>query len=41
MPYLNFYTDNLDKIKNDVHLLYWNRDLKEEDIILGKYYTGI
>lgn len=31
MPYLNFYTDNLDKIRNDVHLLYWNRDLKEED----------
>ena len=31
MPYMNFYINNLDKVKNDVHLLYWNRDLKEED----------
>ena len=31
MPYLNFYLDNLDRIKNEVHLLYWNNDLKNED----------
>lgn len=30
MPYLNLYLDNLDKEKNEVHLIYWNRDLKEE-----------
>lgn len=26
MPYINFYLDNLDKDKNDIHILYWNRD---------------
>ncbi len=31
MPYMNFYLDNIDTKANDVHLLYWNRDLKEED----------
>ena len=31
MPYINFYLENLDRDKNEVHLLYWNRDLKEED----------
>ena len=30
MPYMNFYIDNLDSQKNQVHLLFWNRDLKEE-----------
>lgn len=33
MPYMNFYLDNIDRKKNDVHILYWNRDLKEEDLI--------
>ena len=31
MPYLNIYLENIDREKNDVHLLYWNRDLQEED----------
>ena len=32
MPYLNFYLDNIDKKSNEVHLLYWNRDTKEETL---------
>ncbi len=32
MPYLNLYLENLDRDKNDVHLIYWNRDLKQEDL---------
>lgn len=32
MPYMNFYLENIDGTSNDVHLLYWNRDLKEEDV---------
>lgn len=31
MPYMNFYLDNINQEKNEVHILYWNRDLKEED----------
>lgn len=31
MPYLNLYLENIDRKKNDVHLLYWNRDLIDED----------
>ena len=31
MPYMNMYLNNIDTEKNDVHILYWNRDLKEED----------
>jgi len=31
MPYLNFYFDNINK-KNEIHILYWNRDLKGEDL---------
>ncbi len=31
MPYMNFYLDNIDREKHDVHLLYWNRDLQQED----------
>lgn len=34
MPYLNLYLENIDRVKNDVHLIYWNRDKKEEN--LGK-----
>ncbi len=30
MPYMNFYLENLDKDKHDVHLLCWNRDLKPD-----------
>lgn len=32
MPYLNLYLDNLNTDKNEVHLLYWNRDVQEEDL---------
>lgn len=32
MPYMNFYLDNIDRVKNDVHLLYWNRDMINEDL---------
>ncbi|MBO5066453.1 MAG: hypothetical protein J6D06_10095 [Clostridia bacterium] len=31
MPYLDLYLENIDRAKNDVHLVYWNRDLKHED----------
>lgn len=31
MPYMNFYINSIDAKVHDVHLLYWNRDLKEED----------
>lgn len=31
MPYMNFYLENLNTAENEVHLLYWNRDLKPED----------
>lgn len=31
MPYLNFYFENIDSRKNEVHILYWNRDLQVED----------
>lgn len=31
MPYANFYLDNIDQKAHNVHLVYWNRDLKEED----------
>lgn len=33
MPYMNFYLDNLETVSNDVHLLYWNRDLQEENTL--------
>lgn len=39
MPYMNFYLDNIDTKENDVHLLYWNRDLKEEDTSFLKNVT--
>lgn len=32
MPYLNFYLNAIDKEKNEVHVIYWNRDLRDEDI---------
>ena len=31
-PYINFYLENIDASRHDVHLLYWNRDLKAEDV---------
>ena len=39
MPYMNFYLDNIDTKENDVHLLYWNRDLKDEDTSFLKNVT--
>lgn len=36
MPYLNLYLDNIDTEKNEVHVLYWNRDLQAEDIPTDK-----
>ncbi len=32
MPYLDFYLRNIDCKKNEVSVVYWNRDLKEENI---------
>jgi len=42
MPYLNLYLDNLDFNKNEVHLLYWDRDTTddiqiEQQITLHKF----
>jgi len=31
MPYMNFYLENLNTTSNEVHLIYWNRDLQEEN----------
>ncbi len=31
MPYMNFYLENIDPNKNEVHILYWNRDLHDEN----------
>ena len=39
MPYINFYLDNLDKNNNDIHILYWNRDMKSEDLSSYKNYN--
>lgn len=39
MPYMNFYLDNIDVENNDVHLFYWNRDLKDEDTSFLKGVT--
>ena len=30
MPYINFYLENIDLINNDVHVVCWNRDNKED-----------
>ncbi len=32
MPYAHFYLNQIDCSQNDVHLIYWNRDLQEEDV---------
>ena len=31
MPYMNFYINSIETKVHDVHLLYWNRDLIEEN----------
>lgn len=38
MPYVNFYLDQIDLIENEVHIVYWNRDLKDEDL---SKYSGV
>ena len=32
MPYLKFYLQNTDKKKHNVHVLYWNRDGREDEL---------
>lgn len=32
MPYLNLYLENLDREKNEIHLVYWNRDERSENL---------
>lgn len=32
MPYAHFYLDNLDWKAHEIHVAYWNRDEKEEDL---------
>lgn len=32
MPYINFYLNHIDKEQNDIHILYWNRDMQNEDL---------
>lgn len=39
MPYASFYLDQIDYSKNEVSIVYWNRDMKEED--LSKYDKSI
>lgn len=39
MPYMNFYLENIDTTSNDVHLIYWNRDLQAENISFAKDVT--
>jgi len=38
MPYMRFYLNNIDVTENDVHILYWNRDLQLENT---DYLEGI
>lgn len=38
MPYLHLYLDNIDTTSNDVSVLYWNRDLRDENT---SAYSGI
>lgn len=38
MPYAHFYLDHIDWSKHDVHIAYWNRDCKSEDV---SSYMGI
>lgn len=39
MPYMNFYLDNISKEGNEIHILYWNRDKKQEDLTMLNQYT--
>lgn len=37
IPYVNFYLDQIDKEKNEIHIIYWDRD-GEPDISLDNRY---
>lgn len=42
MPYVNFHLDNIDLSKNEVHLIFWNKDRKDDvipkkDVILHEF----
>lgn len=39
MPYMYFYLESIDKDRNDIHILYWNRDLQDEDLSEYKSFT--
>lgn len=39
MPYMNFYLDNISANRNEIHILYWNRDRKDEDLTALTDYT--
>ena len=32
MPYASFYLDKIDYKKNQVEVVYWNRDMVDEDL---------
>ena len=37
MPYINFYLESIKNKGHDIHIVYWNRDLKEEKLPSEKY----
>ena len=39
MPYINFYLNNINSEKNEIHILYWNRDLKNDELFSEKGLT--
>ena len=39
MPYINFYLNNVNSEKNEIHILYWNRDLKTDGLSSEKGLT--
>ena len=32
MPYMHFYLDNIDCLSNEVHMLFWNRDMLDDNL---------
>lgn len=38
MPYAKFYLEQIDRQRHEIHLVYWNRDLKDED---ASAFSGI
>lgn len=38
MPYAHFYLDNIDWSMHEIHVIYWNRDEKDEDLSM---YEGL